>query len=174
MDEQNSNVPVENSSGSKKKIYGIIAVVIIALIAFFVFGSKKTIAPGVEINQKLNGDVTYTSEDGTVTVGTNSLPANWPSDVPSYPGAAVLAGSVTEQDGQNRLTASFITNDNALTVSNFYKTELEKAGWTISQMTSMGNAAVLSADKDGRNVGLYIGTSEEGETSIVIGISTLE
>jgi hypothetical protein len=174
MDEQNQNIPAENSSsGSNKKIYILAAVIVVILLGFYIFSSNKSIAPGVEVDEKINGDVTITTEDGTVIVGGNSLPADWPNDVPSYSNASIqYSGQIDLEDGEKGLSLAFTTKDSVQAVSNFYNSELSKNGWTVSQVASMGDAAVVSGNKDTRNVGIYIGKSEDGQTAVTIGIST--
>ncbi len=170
MDEQNQNIPAENTSGSKNRLYITIGIIILVLVAIFMFSSKKTIAPGVKVDEKLNGDVTYTSEDGSITVG-NSLPKNWPKDVPNYPNAVIqYSGLVNEQDGENGVTVNFMTKDNAQSVATFYNKELQNAGWSLTQLSSMGEASVISGTKDNRSLGIFISRSDDGQTVAVVSV----
>jgi hypothetical protein len=173
MEEQNQNVPAENSPvGSSKKVYISIAVIVVILLGFYIFSSKNSIAPGVDVNEKINGDAIIKTEDGTVIIGENSLPIGWPNDVPIYSSASIqYSGQIDLEDGKKGFSLAFSTSDNVQAVSNFYNSELSKNGWTVSQVASMGDAAVVSGNKNARNVGIYIGKSEDGQTAVTVGIS---
>lgn len=172
MDEQNQNAPAEDSAGSKKKMYIAIAIIIVVLIAIFIFGGKRTIAPGVTVDEKLNGEVKVTTEDGSVVVGGNTLPAGWPNDVASYPNGIIeYSGSSNLENGSQGMSVGFTTNDSVQAVLNFYNDNFSKNGWVVTQMAN-GDAAVISGIKGERNVTAYIGKGEDGKTSIIVGISS--
>ncbi len=174
MEEENKNISVDNpSTVSNKKLYISIALIIAVLVVIYIFSSKNTIAPGLNVDEETNGNVTLTTENGTITIGENSLPTNWPSDVSIYSNATIqYSGQVNSDDGASGLSVTLITTDSVQAVSSFYNSELSKNGWVVSQIAAMGDAAVISGNKDSRNVAIFIGRTEDNQTAITISIST--
>lgn len=174
MEEENKNISVDNpSTVSNKKLYISIALIIAVLAVIYIFSSKNTIAPGLNVDEETNGNVTLTTENGTITIGENSLPTNWPSDVSIYSNATIqYSGQVNSDDGASGLSVTLITTDSVQAVSSFYNSELSKNGWVVSQIAAMGDAAVISGNKDSRNVAIFIGRTEDNQTAITISIST--
>jgi tRNA/tmRNA/rRNA uracil-C5-methylase (TrmA/RlmC/RlmD family) len=112
------------------------------------------------------GTTRVTTSEGTVTVGTQELPSDWPKDVAMYPGSIIqVAGTVTGQGNG----ALFLTNDSKENVLKFYQAELVKEGWKIDATADMGTISIISASKEKRTVAIQISASV-GQTTITIGL----
>lgn len=129
-----------------------------------------TLPGGVDMDRNLDGSTTYSNEEGSVTVGGNRLPDNWPSDAPTYANAAIqYSGSTNPQTGAPGSAVVFNTQDSLTAITDFYKRELAAKGWTISQTANVGGATVIAATKDSRTFGVYIVDAGENRT-VTVGI----
>jgi len=81
-----------------------------------------------------------------------TLPSGFPSDVPIYPSAKILFGVKNDTDSYS---ASLTSTASAGAVTDFYKSEVVKKGWTIK---SEGNifGYVITAEKDSRELNVVI------------------
>ncbi len=162
--------------GSKKGLYIVIAIVVILGIWYFMSGSSSNNAENTVENAlegAVGGSTTFSNEEGTVNIGVNKLPDNWPSDAPIYKNATIqYSGSSNPQTGEKGSMVVFMTTDNAQNVVDFYKAELAKNGWTVEQTASIGGMTVLGAKKDTRSLGAQIADAGEGQVSVSIGISS--
>ena len=166
MDQEN-----KGSGTSKKLIYIVTGIVVILLIGWFAKGSIRSIM-GVDVDRNLDGSATYSDGDTTVTVGTNKLSDNWPSDAPKYPNAAIqYSGSSNPQTGEEGAAIVFTTSDKVQAVADFYKRELASNGWVIEQTANIGGSTVLSAKKDTRTIGVYIADAGGGQVSVTVSIA---
>ena len=113
-----------------------------------------------------NGTTRMTTSEGTVTVGSQELPADWPKDVAMYPGSIIqVAGTVTGQ-GKGAL---FLTTDSKENVLKFYQDKLAKDGWKIDTTADMGTISIVSASKGNRTAAIQI-SSSVGQTTITVGL----
>jgi hypothetical protein len=134
------------------------------------FGKQALKQAGVSVDQD-GKSVTYEGKDGKVTVGSNALPDNWPSDAPTYKNATIqYAGTSNPQTGSAGSAVVFTTTDTVEQVSDFYKRELVTAGWSIEGVVNTGPATVVSAKKDNRTFGAYIANAGDGKVSVTVGI----
>jgi len=102
----------------------------------------------------------------TGTVG--ALPADFPKDIPVYAGATVVGGATAGAMGKG---ASFSTADDAAKVSDYYKAELPKQGWTDVKMMAAGPTSNVTASKDKRMLAISIMKGADGKTMISVGES---
>lgn len=171
MDEQ---INGGQSPRSNKTLYIIIAIVVlIALVWLFTGGIGKMALKkaGVDLNYSPDGSTTYETEEGTVTVGGNTLPSNWPSDAPTYPNASIqYSGTNNPQTGAEGSAVVFLTEDSMQIVVDFYKKELASNGWKVENTATIGGATVLAALKDTRTLGVYISDVGNGQVSVTVGI----
>lgn len=124
-------------------------------------------ASGGDADVDVQGGTTrVTTSEGTVTVGEQELPADWPTDVPAYPGSTIQAAGTVNGQGKGAL---FQTSDASADVVAYYKTQLAAGGWTMDTVAAMGSISVLSASKEGRTVAIQIAASE-GQTIITVGL----
>jgi hypothetical protein len=163
----------ENKTGetSKKGLYIIIGIIVILVILWFAKGAFTRSITGGNVDRNLDGSTTYSNNDGTVTVGGNKLPDNWPSDAPKYPNASIqYSGSSNPQTGEEGSAIVFTTSDTLQNVVDFYKKELASSGWKIEQTANVGSSTVISAAKDTRTLGVYISDAGNGQVSVTVGI----
>ena len=156
--------------------YIIGGIVVLALVGWFLMrgaGSIMGAATGVDVDRNAGGSMTYSNEEGTVTVGTAaSMPANWPSDAPAnYAGAAIVySGTSNPQTGQAGSAVSYTVRASASSVADYYKQQLSSSGWTIESTASMADATIIAAKKDTRTIGIYITDAGDGSVSVVVGM----
>lgn len=111
------------------------------------------------------------TEEGTVEIGSASLPENWPEDVAVYPNAAVsYSAAVNSENGEPQMAFVITTDDSVTAVAAFYKDQLMANGWTMEAAMEAGTMTILSGSKDDRIVSLVINGSEE-QTSVTLTIS---
>jgi hypothetical protein len=125
-------------------------------------------AAGVKVDQ--SGDnVTVTGNDGSTTTVGKTLPAGMPSDFPVYPGTVITGNKSTTSEGTS-WSYSMETADSVQKVSDWFKAELGKAGWTIGSTFVGGDAgnetSMLICTKGTSELNITAGTSE-GKTTIV-------
>lgn len=72
------------------------------------------------------------------------MPANFPSDVPIYPGARLTAGQSFTSSGQQTWGMEWETLDDGAKVANFYTTKLNQGDWQITSTTSPNGATAYT------------------------------
>ncbi|MCC7543399.1 hypothetical protein IT415_01670 [bacterium] len=173
---------------SKNSLPPAIKIVLIVAAILFVLGIVGTIAAGfvagsffsgifgqnkVQVNQ--NGTVEVKTDDGKVSFSNKKeLPGNWPSDVPVYPGATVLASFA----GENHLVnVQFWSQDDLEKVIQYYKDQLPGNGWQADSEQGyfpLGGGIGLAVKDDRRLSVTIIGNNNpkegEGKTSITIAV----
>lgn len=163
---------VESSSKSSNKTVIIVVVVIVLAGAGWFFSRGSVMTPaGVNIDRNIDGSATYSNEEGSVTVGANSYPDNWPSDAPKYNGAKIqYSGTSNPQTRQVGTAVVFATSDDTQKVVDFYKKELPSNGWTIEQTATMGEMTIISAKKGNSTFAAQIVKTEDGQTAVTVAI----
>lgn len=86
-------------------------------------------------------------------------------DVPTYTGP--MSNTFFMAD-----LASFETPDEPQIVAAFYKTELPKQGWTLQSDESYQSSIIQTWSKDKRTLYVMINKAENGNTSVMLSIST--
>lgn len=166
------------SSGSNKKVLYIV-IGVVALLAVLGFlgrmsGFMAMRAAGVQVQPGPGGAQTYTASDGqgSVTVGGNKMPDNWPSDAPAnYAGATIqYSGSSNPQTGKAGAAVAYTATASASAVIDYYKQQLTSAGWSIEASANMGAASVLSAKKDTRTFGVSVTDAGNGMVQVSAGL----
>lgn len=156
---------------SKKWLYIAGGVIVVLVLGRFAMGGFGSVA-GVNVNRAVDGSATYSNSQGSVTVGANKLPDNWPTDAPTYPNAQIQSAVASNpQTGQAGSAVVFTTSDSAQTVADFYKKALATSGWKVEQTVSTGTGTILAATKDTRNFGIYIVDSGDGKVSVTVSVS---
>jgi hypothetical protein len=176
------STPVAAQS-NKKVLYIIIGVLALLLVGAVVTGAfgrgtglgSAYFAPGVDVDQNLDGSTTYTSEDGSgsVTVGSGaSMPSNWPSDAPTaYSGATIAySGTTNPSTGESGSAVVYTTSASAASVVEYYDSRLKAEGWTIEASVDMGGTRVITAKKDTRTIGVYVQDAGNGITNVTAGV----
>jgi len=128
------------------------------------------------IESATNGQVEVDSNGDNVTVKTDQgtwstsdkLPADFPTDVPLYPGAE-LQGSLASapSDGSGGHYVGLESTDAIATVVAWYKKEIVAKGWKIITDANISGSTILSAEKDTRMLSVTI-SEESGKVSMSI------
>jgi hypothetical protein len=112
---------------------------------------------GAEAGEPAAASKLPASPDST-PVWSTELPADFPADVPLYPGAEVVQARVST-DGGTSVTLSI--EDDAETVASFYADSLAGEGWSTDIATAPNGSAIF-ADKPERRVGAMVRSTDEG------------
>jgi hypothetical protein len=94
-------------------------------------------------------------------VWVTELPANFPEDVPQYPGAEVVKARPASDAG---LSVAWSTGDDMVKVASYYADQLAAKGWATNRVDAP-EGIVIFADKGKRSVTLGV-TPTEGKTTI--------
>lgn len=98
-----------------------------------------------------NGSVEVTTSEGTLKTGSNEWPKQIPSDVPRFTDGEII--SVVQSTDEDQGKGIFVGIENAsIDAADKYKSELEKAGWTIGMSSKTPEAVMFSAQKNNRVV----------------------
>ncbi len=132
-------------------------------------------AVDIDMNAGGGSTVRVTDEDGSefnYSAGENvSLPSDWPEDVPIIEGATVIyVGTMDPQTGEAAQTVSLTSDKPVSGVATYYETELAANGWTITGTMNIQGTSMVTATKDEREVGVYVG-GDSGVATINITIS---
>ena len=141
-------------------------VVVLLLIGWFLTRGAASRA-GVNVDRSTDGSTTYTNDEGSVTVGANKMPDNWPSDAPENAAGSSItwSGSSNPQTGSPGAGVQYTVKASVQSVVDHYKSKLQSAGWTVRGSANVGGATVLSATKDTRTFGAYIVDGGGGQVS---------
>lgn len=118
------------------------------------------------------GKMTFTdSKTGAkVNIGSGEVPDTFPKEFPLYPGYKVTSSMSGAASGKsNGFWLTLSTTDAPDKVTGFYKTELEKNGWTVESTFTANDMTTQSVSKGTWKGSLSMGkTSSDTETQIVI------
>lgn len=175
MDETTPAAPA--AASNKKWLYIGLAVVALIILGFMFMGrggpGSAYFAPGVDVDQNMDGSTTYNTEEGSVTVGSGtSMPDNWPSDAPpAYTGATILySGATNPTTGAKGSAVAYNTTASLASVVEYYSARLKAEGWTITANADAAGMHVITATKDTRTMGIYIGDGGNGTVNVTAGI----
>ncbi|MEK7638185.1 MAG: hypothetical protein AAB375_02050 [Patescibacteria group bacterium] len=154
-------------------IAGVVVAVLVVAGAANRFLGKSAAERAIEAATGGNADVN--SDDGDVTVKTDDgtwstsakLPADFPNDVPLYPGA-IVQGSVAsaQQQGGGHYAGLEIT-DSIDKVMSWYKSEVPAKGWKVNASYEVDGGLMLGGTKDTRE--LVVTISKDGD-KVAIGL----
>lgn len=114
--------------------------------------------------------IKITGEDGEIVIDTDGveLPEHWPADVPVFPKAKVTS-SIEGAGAANMIMAVFETGKAIADAKDFYKAELPKQGWEITNEVEADKLFILAASKDARAVSITVSKdAESGQTVISV------
>lgn len=164
MDEQNTSAPT--SPSSNKTIPIVVGVVIVLAVGWY-FTRGVGMPYGVNMDRNMDGSATYSNDQGSVTVGTQTYPDNWPSDAPKYANGQVqYSASSDQQTGGKGSMVMFTTSDSPQTVSAFYKKELPVQGWKIEQTATINQMTVISGTKETMTFSVQIAVGDNNQTTV--------
>lgn len=153
-------------------IVGVVVVLVVAGAASRFLGKSAAeraieAATGEDADVDVNGnDVTVKTDQGTWSTS-DKLPADFPSDVPIYPGATVQGSVASAGQDNTGHYAGLETTDALDDVIAWYKKEVKAGGWTVATDAMVNGSLILSATKDSR--GLSVTVTKEGD-KVVIGL----
>ena len=141
---------------------GLVAIVTslsVGVLAALGCGSKKSekVSPAASAAGETNPAAPKPLEEGWSA----TLPADFPTDLPIYPGATV--SRAIEVPGKH-LKAGWTTGDEPNKVASYYTDALNGQGWSTHRVDGADGILVF-ADKGSRSATIGIGTSQ-GKTTI--------
>lgn len=160
-----------------------ISFLIIPLFSFLLIGGGclNRAAQNVSENANPSGsgkidisDDTYNYADketgASASVGANArIPDDFPSDVPRYGNAQILAASVIPNQGATLL---YTTDDSPATVSQWYEDELIGDQWTLQSDSNYNGRLMQVFEKD--DVMISIAVSQVDDTTSVTVIRAIK
>lgn len=160
---------------------GYIALAVLTLTACSGADDQVYVGPdGEEVRVERGGDgaTTYSSNDGEATITAGDTGAAMPAGLPPYPGAESAGGlnvNATGRDGGSGQISSFQTSDAPADVIAFYRTALERGGYTIAATMDLGETKMITAERTDGNGGIQItATSAGGRGTTVSVIAGME
>lgn len=106
---------------------------------------------------------------GNLSFG-SGLPENFPKDIPIYPNAEV-GGFMTGKDNElSGSTTTLTSTASASDIYNYYKTNLENKGWTVTT-SDLGDMKMVSFQKEQRS-GVVTINPGDSQCDILIGITS--
>lgn len=118
-----------------------------------------------------NGTMKVQTSEGSFEVGGNTLPKDWPSDAPAYPGASIQYSASGMQDSGAGQGVMLTTKDSLQTVVDFYTEQMKKNGWTIEGSMNAGTTSTIAGSKDDR-VFTVVASNVDGTTNITLALGT--
>jgi hypothetical protein len=111
----------------------------------------------VDLDNK--GNVEITTNEGTIKTGGNEWPKQIPSDVPRFTDGKIV--SVVENTENDQGKGIFVgIEDAGLDAADKYKSELEKAGWSMDISSNTPESVMFSVKKDNRMITVSFAISE--------------
>lgn len=162
---------------------GCLSILVLAGIALVVAGKllfsnlgatllKKGIEQktGISVNTD-TGNMTFTDKEtgAELNVGEAKIPADFPKDVPIYPGAKP-GGTMSGSDKQNGKGYWLVlsTTDDKAKVSAYYAKNLPANGWTADQTVDMGELSIIKATKDTTVTTITVTTDKDKKETIIM------
>lgn len=131
---------------------------------------EKQMGGDADVDIGNNGAMRVTTDEGTMEIGGQEVPANWPSDAPVYPKAEVTYSAMNNaQEGEPEAALILATTDSVAEVKTFYMAQIAANGWTMENEVDAGGMSILAAKKGNRILSVSI-TGAEGQTAITVGL----
>jgi hypothetical protein len=149
---------------------------LIVLTALTGCGSNEqstTIAGTTYTSNDKDGTATIESAKGTISVAEGASAANTqlPGYAPRFPGSTIKSTMTTDKPGSKSTTVTMVTVEPTKAVAEFYKAEFAKNKLDVKSTFSTDEAAMISAEGDGKKVSVIV--SREGqETTALLSYST--
>lgn len=142
----------------------LVYLVLVLFVVGFI-GCGKTDKTDVKVDKTTEGVDVKTKD---VDVSTSKLPADWPTDIPVYKDAKLLASAKTPQGS----TATYEISDKLKPVGDFYKDEMKKAGYDPDKSNDMmmtDKGGIMMYKKGGKEVDITMGYADAtAKTSVVV------
>ena len=135
---------------------------------------SKSLSKQLGGDVKIEGDgekVSYKGEDFEFSYDMGGeLPEGFPKDLPIYKNSNLLSKWSSTSEGEEGISVVLETGDSLTKVSDFYKVELEKTGWTVTSTFSQDESSIFSFEKEDKE-GILAITIVEDKVNISITIS---
>ncbi len=142
--------------------------------SFAMLGLLSGCGNDTDVDVNMDGTMEVETEEGTATIGGQSLPEGWPDDAPAYPGSTIsYSASMNPETGKPGMAVVLSTNAPVATAATYYKTELASRGWSVDTAMEAGGTSIFSATKEGSVLSLLI-AGAEGQTTITMAIEKME
>ncbi len=99
-----------------------------------------------------------------------ALPDDFPLDVPLYSSGTVTEATKTAADTGVTYRVIIQSNDDGAIIFDWYKTELPKAGWTITMSLANGANSMMNATKGTMSVALGLANATDGEHKTLVSV----
>lgn len=168
----------EIKKGNKKALIIILVIIgiiiMMSVVSMFVLGwlGKKAVETVIETGT--GGDVDIDTDDGTfsitsdegdeITAGVNELPDNFPNDFPVYDDAVISYTSTSGDD----MYVYWTSDDKVDKVIDFYQSELDDNGWSITNTTTSSDLASYTIEGNDYEGSVTIATDSSDETKTLI------
>jgi hypothetical protein len=158
---------------------GLVTLSVVALVACggSPVASTSTSGQSPAINSTSNGTPNNSSPSGAQLDPGVSLPSNFPSDFPVYPGARTTTQQATTTSGGiTSWVVTWETLDSLNMVQSYYSAQLKQNDWTVTlETSSSGDYSATFARKSNSNLGgllIVNNTDKPGVTTIALVLST--
>lgn len=128
---------------------------------------EQSLAADPQLQTSPTGSPAGSPSPASVTGPAVQLPANFPAEIPRYPGAELIAVTGADQSavaitGNTPVQTRWQTVDPVERVQQFYRERLQNDGWQLNA----ADAAPLQADRDGLQVTITTDASQPTQFSI--------
>lgn len=169
---------IKTTSKKSKKGIIIIVIIVVVLVGLVLIGQyiSKMVAQkassaflsgvtGQNVNVSGGENVTIKTGDGEVNINSDGkVPDSFPKDFPIYPNSKVTGSfSTNGKDDTKGSSVVWESSDTTAKVSEFYKNELPKAGYTIVTDYTSGDTMTLTFEKSGTSGFIGVGSSDEAK-----------
>lgn len=166
--------------------FKFLAVSFALVAALATTGCAKTIAEKVIENQTggkvkidsngKSGSVEIKSKDGSIRIGENKLPADFPKDIPIYKPSKTTSSMSNTLEGKKTFVVTLTTDADIDGVTDFYKSGLAGKGWTEKSALTGGDGAskfsTLAYEKGETIVTVTVTrANNDKETQMVLSVS---
>jgi len=104
-----------------------------------------------------------------------AVPANFPSDLPVYPGSVPAQGRGAKDEGGDIAGVQLLTNDSPDEAYNYYHDQLEASGWGIVTANEEEDAQKsITVEKDGCKAIFMFISSDSGSGTDIYTVSNCE
>jgi hypothetical protein len=159
---------------------GLVTLSVVALVACggspVASTSTSGQSPATNNSSNNNGTPSNSSPSGAQLDPGVSLPSNFPSDFPIYPGARTTTEQATTTSSTTSWVVTWETLDGLDMVQSYYSAQLKQNDWTVTlETSSSGDYSATFARKSNANAGgllIVNNTDKPGVTTMALVLST--
>ena len=149
----------EKTPKDKKKLLPLVLLflLLIALINYVLLNTQKDSSQGISDMERATDQVEITNFKDT-------LPDNYPKDLPQYGKAEIASASASDSS----VSVMWRTEDSVEAVKNYYDLELKNYDWEY-ELSEMDEVVMYKLNKNGKT-GFMVIATESGITTITIAV----